>query len=104
MVLMKLFAGKEQRLRHREWTCGHSRGGMEGMNGESSNSMYTPSGVRWMAAEKLQYSTGSPAPGSVVIQRGEVGGRSGREVQETRDIFIYTADSLYCTTETNTTL
>ena len=46
MVLMKLFAGKEQRLRHRERTCGHSRGGMGAMNGESSSSMYTLSGVR----------------------------------------------------------
>ena len=74
MVLMKLFAGKEQRLRHREWTCGHSRGGMEGMNGESSNSMYTPSGVRWMAAEKLQYSTGSPVWHSVMTWRDGIGG------------------------------
>ena len=24
MVLMDLFAGKEWRLRYREWTCGHS--------------------------------------------------------------------------------
>jgi len=26
MVLMKLFAGKEGRCGHGEWTCGHSRG------------------------------------------------------------------------------
>ena len=27
IVLMSLFAGKEWRHRHREWTYGHSRGG-----------------------------------------------------------------------------
>ena len=27
MVQMNLTAGKEQRCRHRELTCGHSRGG-----------------------------------------------------------------------------
>ena len=26
MVLINLFAGKEQRCRHREQACGHSRG------------------------------------------------------------------------------
>ena len=26
MVLTNLFAGQEQRCRHREWTCGYSRG------------------------------------------------------------------------------
>ena len=66
MVLMNLFAGKEWRLRHREWPCGHSRGGREGMDGESSISMYTLSGVRWMASEKLQCSTGTPAWHSVM--------------------------------------
>ena len=74
MVLMKLFAGKEQRLRHRERTCGHSRGGMGAMNGESSSSMYTLSGVRWMAAEKLQCSTGSPVWHSVMTWRDGIGG------------------------------
>ena len=66
MVLMNLFAGKEWRLRHREWPCGHSRGGREGMNGESSISMYTLSGVRRMAGEKLQCSTGTPVWHSVM--------------------------------------
>ena len=49
-------------------------GWMEGMNGESSSSMYTPSGVRWMAAEKLQYSTGSPVWHSVMTWRDGIGG------------------------------
>ena len=26
IALMNLFAGKEWRHRHREWTCGHNRG------------------------------------------------------------------------------
>ena len=32
MVLMNLFAGKEQRHRRREWACGHSWGREGGMN------------------------------------------------------------------------
>ena len=27
MILMNLFAGQEERCRHRKQTCGHSRGG-----------------------------------------------------------------------------
>ena len=57
-----------------------------------------------MSGGNLHYSMGNPAPGSVVIYGGEVGGWSGREVQEGRNVFIYAADSLYFTTETNTTL
>ena len=53
---------------------------MEGMNGESSSSMYTPSGVRWMAAEKLQYSTGSPVWHSVMTWREGMGGRRGGNI------------------------
>ena len=40
MVLMNLFAGTEWRCRHREWTCGHSRGGGEGVNGGSDRHTY----------------------------------------------------------------
>ena len=32
IILMNLFAGNEWRHRHREWTCGHSKGGQGGMN------------------------------------------------------------------------
>ena len=47
MVLMNLFAGKEWRRRHREWTCGHSGEGDRGMTGESSISICTLSGIRY---------------------------------------------------------
>jgi len=40
MVLMNLFSEEEWRHRHREWTCGHSRGGEGGMSWESSFDMY----------------------------------------------------------------
>ena len=49
---MNVFAGKKWRCRCREWTCGHSGGGESGMNGESSVTMYTLSGVRWVGGEK----------------------------------------------------
>ena len=37
MVLMNLFAGKEWRYRHREWTCAHNGGGESGTNGEAAS-------------------------------------------------------------------
>ena len=41
MVLMNLFAGKEQRVRYWEWTCEHSGGRREWMSGESSIDTHT---------------------------------------------------------------
>ena len=39
MVLMSLFAGQQQRRRHREQTCGHSRGrrGWDGLRESHGN-------------------------------------------------------------------
>ena len=59
MVLMNLFAGKEWRHRYREWTCGHSVGGVSGTNGESSINVYTLLCVKWIVGEKLLCNTGS---------------------------------------------
>ena len=41
MVLMNLFAGKEERVRYWEWTCEHSGGRREWMSGESSIDTHT---------------------------------------------------------------
>ena len=41
MALMNLDAGKEWRLRCREWTCGHSGGGRDWTNGDSSTDINT---------------------------------------------------------------
>ena len=48
MVLIDLFAGQEERCRHRKWTCEHS-GGVEGNGGtnrESSIDVYTLSRIK----------------------------------------------------------
>ena len=54
MVLMN--PGKEWRCR--EQTCGHSKG-RSGTNEENSIDIYTQSCVKYIAAEKLLYYTGS---------------------------------------------
>ena len=52
--------------------------GKSGTNGESSIYIYTLSSVRWIAGEKVQYSTGSPVWCSVMIWRDGMGeGREG---------------------------
>ena len=45
LVLKNLFSGKEQRHRHREWTCGH-RGGWGEWGKLSSIDIYTLSCVK----------------------------------------------------------
>ena len=80
MVLMNLFAGKEWRLRHREWPCGHSRGGREGRNGESSISMYTLSGVSGWPVRSCSAAQGPQSgtlwwPEGMGWGRGRTGGR-----------------------------
>ena len=78
MALLNLFAGKEWRHRCREWTCGHSRDRECERNGESGINMYTLSGVRWIAAEKLLCSTGSPVWCSMMTWRDAMeGGEEG---------------------------
>ena len=48
MVLLDSSAGQQWRRRHREQTCGLSRGRRGGTNGESSNEMHTlPYANRW---------------------------------------------------------
>ena len=59
--------------------------------------------VKQIASGKLLYTAGSSAQCSVMTQRGRVGLGVG-ERSERGDIGIYTADSLCCTAETNTTL
>ena len=48
-----------------------------GTNGESSINIHTLSGVRWIAGEKLPWSTGSPVSCSVRTWRDGMGGRKG---------------------------
>ena len=76
MVLRNLSAGKEGRRRCREWTCGPSGGGESGTNGESSISIYSLSGARWVAGEELLCSTRSPGWHPDDLERGD-GGREG---------------------------
>ena len=102
MVSRNLSAGKEGRRRCREWTCGHSRGGESGTNGESSISIYTPSGARQIAGEELLGSTGSPVWHSVRTWRDGMG--EGREIWEGEDKCIMRVDSHCCMAETNTAL
>ena len=66
MELMNLFAEKEWGLQYREWTCGHSGGKKEWMNGESIIDIYTLSHIKVIAGEKLLYNTGTPAWRSVM--------------------------------------
>ena len=56
------------------------REGETGTNGESSISIYTLSGVRWIAGGKFLCSTWGPACGSVMTWRD--GTRGGRLVRE----------------------
>ena len=81
MVLRNPSAGKEGRRRCREWTCGHSGGGESGTHGESSISIYTLLGARWIAGEELLCGTGSPVWHSVMTWRDGrgKGGRLRRE-------------------------
>ena len=85
MVQMDIFAGQEQRCRHREGTCGHRGGGAGGMNWESSSDVHTPPAVKQVAGGKLVCSTSSGRCSLLGgIERG-----AGREVQEGKDI-MYT--------------
>ena len=49
------------------------------MNRESSINIYTLSGVRWTAAEKLLFGTGSPVWCGVMTWRDRMGGGEGKE-------------------------
>ena len=58
MVLMKRFAGQEQRLRHRDQTCGQQ--GKERVGGTESNSeICTLACVKQIATGKLLYRQGA---------------------------------------------
>ena len=59
MVLMNLFAGKEQRHRRREWACGHSWGREGGMNWDSSTDKHTLACANQRASGKLVHDPGS---------------------------------------------
>ena len=98
MIQINLFPGQEQTCQHTEQTCGHRKKGREdGMNWESSTDIHTIPCVQQKASGKLLCSTGSSAGCSVMTYRGR------REAQEGGDICTHTADSLHCTSETNTT-
>ena len=53
--------------------------GVSETNGESSISIYTHSGVRWTAAAKLLFSTGSRVRCGVMTWKDRMGGGEGRE-------------------------
>jgi len=72
------------------------------MNGESSISIYTLSGARWIAGEELLGSTGSPVWHCVMTWRDGMG--EGREIWEGEDKCIIIVDSHCCMAETNTAL
>ena len=74
MVLMKLFAGQEERHRHREWTCGQSGEGESGSSRDSSIDINAVPCVKQAARRKLLYNTGSSARGSGTTLRAGMGG------------------------------
>ena len=69
IVLMNLFAEKEWRHRHREQTCGHSRGTEDRKNWESIIDTYIVSWVKYKPSGNLLYNTGSQ-PGALWRLRG----------------------------------
>ena len=72
------------------------------MDGESSINIYSLKGIRWIAGEKMLYSTGSPVWCSLITWRDGMG--EGTEAREGADVCIIMAD-LHCyMAETNTTL
>ena len=94
MVLINLFAGKEWRLRYREWAWDMVAEGDWGTIGESSTVIYTLSWVREIAAKKLLYNAGSPAWCSLMTWRGGVEGRGGR--LKTEVVYIYVLSRFSC--------
>ena len=75
MVLLNLFEGKEWRHRCRKWTCGHSGGGREWDEWRKEFQhiyIYILLSIRWIAGEKLLYSTRSPVWPSVMAWRDEM--------------------------------
>ena len=59
MVLMNLFIGQQRRYRHREQTCGHSRGKGEGDQlREQHGNIYIPY-IKQIASGNLPCDTGS---------------------------------------------
>ena len=97
---MKLFAGKGGKCRARERTSGHSVGGTDETNGESSVNINTLPGVRWIGGEKVLVSTGSPAWHSIMTWKGGMG------EWEIGEVCITMADTAItvCMPETNATL
>ena len=128
MVQMNQLARQEQKCRCREQTCEHREKGEGGMNWGSrinictlcccsatkscpalrlqhARLLCTISYMKQMAGGKLVHSRGSSAQGSLMTQRGAVGGECGREAQKRGDICdicILIAYSHYFTVETNT--
>ena len=94
IVQMNLFAGQEERHRHREWIYGHRGMGMTHIHYDVLNRV----------SGKLPYHTRSSARRSLMTWSCGLRGGGGKEVQEERDICIHIADSLHCTAEKNTTL
>ena len=88
MVLLKLFAGQEQRSRCREQICGHSQGGDGGVNCESSIKTYPLPYVKQIASGKLLYNTGSSAWCSLTTERSGIG--LGWEVDSKEKGHMYT--------------
>ena len=52
-VLVNLFTEKKWKRRYREWTCGHSVGGREWDDAESSINIYMLSCVRQIAGKEF---------------------------------------------------
>ena len=75
MVQMHLFAGQEQRPRHKEGhvDTGEKGGGVGGTNWESSIDIYTLLYIKQITSGKLLYSTGSSAQCFVMTYRGGEG-------------------------------
>ena len=88
MVQMNLFAGQEQRRRHRERTRGPGGEREGGMNWEIRIDIYTLPCVKQVASGNLVYSTGSPARCSVMTQMGGMGDGGGRSKREGIQVYI----------------
>ena len=94
MVVMNIWAGQEQRLRHREQTCGHR---------ERSTEIYTLPYVKQIASGRYGVSQGAYLVFCDNLEGWNVVG-GGREAQEGGNKCIPIADSCCCMAETNTTL
>ena len=96
-VPTELCVGQEQRCRCRARVCGHSGG----MNWEFRTDAHTAPRVKQITDGRQLCSSGNSAQSSVVTRTGGMGWTG---VQEGRDLWKHTADSLPATAENNTAL